>query len=159
MKTRHNMAARLKLMRKRKPVSDPEKRVCRGKLPDGPQTTLAGKIYCKHCAQKYPWPPGSREEARLYRVFLLNEDEKSFFCDPDCYWDYNYPSDSTEGEKEAARYGLPTNCGIDWDAKLKPPGECWEYVEREEGESMEEGPDDGGAVAMQDVPGDGIHAT
>lgn len=114
------------LIRKRKPVSDPEKRQ---KSLSGPQTTLTGKIYCKHCARTYPWPPGSKDEAKLYRVFLLNEDEKSFFCDSECYWSYNHPTetDKTDDWKiQALRYGLPENCGVDWDAKIKPPEECWE---------------------------------
>lgn len=111
---------------KRKPVSDPEKRL---KSSGSIQTTLSGNIYCKNCARTYPWPPGSKDEAKLYRVFLLNEDEKSFFCDSECYWSYNYPSeaDPTEDWKiQAKRYGLPDTCGVNWDAKLKNPEDCWD---------------------------------
>lgn len=123
------MAARDVLVRKRKPISDPEKR----QRSTGPQTALSGNIYCKQCARTYPWPPGSKEEAKLYRVFLLNEDDKSFFCDSECYWGYNYPTpqgtDQTESWKvQAVRYGLPPNCGVDWNAKIKPPEDCWEDV-------------------------------
>lgn len=65
----------------------------------------------------------------MYRVFLLNEHEKSFFCDSECYWNYNYPSEANQTESwkiQARRYGLPETCGIDWDAKLKNPEDCWD---------------------------------
>ena len=133
------------LNRKRPPPFAPEKK----QRPAGPQTTLRGHIYCKTCARTYEWPPGSKQEARLYRVFLLDEGEKSFFCDAECYWDYTYPApgaDPAADQKEAARYGLPAGSGIDWDAKLKPPDERWDTdMVAEEGEA-----DDGGELGMQE---------
>ena len=60
-------------------------------------------IWCGHCAKCFPWPPGSKEEARLYRVFLIDEEKKTFYCDADCYWNYRHPpSDEKEEGHPAA---------------------------------------------------------
>lgn len=45
-------------------------------------------ITCKGCHKYHDIIPLSHKEASLYRVMLLNENHKSYFCDPKCYERY-----------------------------------------------------------------------
>jgi len=42
-------------------------------------------IRCRSCARPHYIKPLTKEEDKLYRVFLLGETNKSYFCDPFCY--------------------------------------------------------------------------
>ena len=124
-------------------------------------------ISCRACGKTFPWPIGSARECSMYRVFLLDEDRKTFFCTPEEYWQFRRLDPVEQRKKtaaetpaqamdEAAEDGSPWPAGqdkhylslfglsgtsIDWSAKRAP--EPW-TPRTQESES------DGGSL-MEDV--------